>query len=344
VSPTTTTTLRDDVGELLASAGVELTGTTIDLNVARLALCSNLPEFQGRRYFARFDEATTPEYRLNCVDLDAHRLDEASLDRVADRTFRAKRFRTGFYLTHHFGPPAWITTRGKETTIFGRDLEKIVWTYYIKQMLTTLCADHGWLHLKAAGLVGPDGGATLLFGRGSGGKTVFLTQSCLAGAGFLTNTHVVIQGDVAFGVPSAMRVRDDACFGAMIRELALPRHLQSDEYVLDPNQAFPAAVDSAPVRNLCVIDYRPEFDRGIRRLDPRRFYQFIDQFAFPPSTYGLKDDLLAHVGGDMDHYLDAYGRMKDTMRTTVENANLFHINVDMLDPDQRARALEVLFS
>ena len=346
--PTTTTQdAADDVDRLLAERQIALSARIVDLNLTRFALHTNVPDFAGYRYFSRFADADTADpdgYRLNCVDIGLNPVDKADLDRLVDRTFRAKRMRTGFYLSHHFGTPAWIVTRDHATTIFGQEIEKIVWTYYVKHLLTAFAADRGVLHLKGAGVVSPGGEATLLFGRGSGGKTVFLTQACLADAWFLTNTHVIIDRNDAFGVPSVLRVRDDACFGAVIRARKLEQHLQSGEYLLDPSNVFEGSVDRAPIRNLCIIDFHPDRKHGIHRMEPKRFYQFLDQFAFPPSTYGLKDDLLAHYKGDIDMYLDAYGMMKAAMRDMVESARLFHVNIDMLDPRQRDRTLEALFT
>ncbi|WP_107657302.1 FomB family phosphonate monophosphate kinase [Nocardia suismassiliense] len=333
-----------DIDELLAEHGVELAGQSVDLGICSFMLQSNTSDFSGYDYFARLDTERAPEYRLDCVDLDVKAIDSGALDAVSDRTFRAKRFATGFYLTHHYGAPAWIATRGSRTTIFGRRLEKIVWTYYVKQLLTNLAADRGLLHLKGAGFVGPDDKATLLFGRGGAGKTVFLAQACMAGMSFLTNTHVVIDGARAVGVPSALRVRDDACFGRIIRSCRLQQHLQSDEYVLNPGDAFPDIVGSATVKNLCIIDYRSDRRPGIRRLEAETFFHFLDQFAFPPSTYGLKDDLLAHVDGDLDRYVEVYSNMKEAMRHLVTHADLYLVNVDMMDPSVRAEALGVLHS
>lgn len=293
---TTTQDAADDVDHLLAERQIALSTRIVDLNLTRFALHTNVPEFAGYRYFSRFADVTGDGpggYRLNCVDIGLSPVGNADLDRLVDRTFRAKRMRTGFYLSHHFGKPAWIVTRNRTTTIFGQEIEKIVWTYYVKHLLTTFAADRGILHLKGAGVVSPGGEATLLFGRGSGGKTVFLTQACLVDARFLTNTHVIIDRNEAFGVPSVLRVRDDACFGPVIRARKLEQHLQSGEYLLDSSEVFASSVDRAQIRNLCIIDFHPGQKQGIHQMEPKRFYQFLDQFAFPLSTYGLKDDLLA---------------------------------------------------
>lgn len=336
-----------DLDEILAVADVPLTTRIVDLNVLRIGLRTNVPDFAGYTYFTRFadahdTDADEVDFWLDCVDLDRSPLDEQALRNIADQTFRGKRFRSGFYLTSYFGAPAYLVSRGNRFAVFGRGLERTVWPYFVKHILTAYGADRRMLHLKAAGFTDPAGRGTLLFGRGGAGKTVFLASACEAGMSFLTNTHVLLRDNQAFGIPSSMRVRDDALFGPLIRKGGLESHLEADEFVADPARIFSRTADTCTVANLCVVDHRKDLPYGVTRLDDGDAYDFLEQFAFAVSAYGLKDDLLAHYGGDFHQYVRAYARMKAHLRTLVGSTRTFHINMDMLDPGMREEVLALL--
>jgi hypothetical protein len=330
------------VDRLLAAAGVRLTSRVVDLNLVRLRLSSNVEDFAGFGYFTRFADGGDADYQVDCVELDHVSLDERELAPLVDRSFRGDRFRSGFYLTYYFGEPAYLISAGNRYVVLGRRLERTVWPYFVKHLLTVFAADQDLLHLKAAGFGDRAGGATLLFGRGGAGKTVFLAAACAEGASFLTNTHVLLRGALAYGVPAAMRVRPDACFAPLIRHDGFAEHLTAGEFRADPAALFGSHTDRATVRNLCVVDHRPDRPFGIRRLDSERTFDFLEQFAFPVSAYGLKDDLLAHCGGDLDRYTDVYARMKAHLLALVEGAQRLHVNMDMLDPAMRADVFDAL--
>lgn len=330
----------NDVRETLAPHYSVRSSRVVDLNLFRLRISSNVADFGGYSYFSRFTQpADHCAYEIVCVDLDRDPVDPALIEPLADRGFRADRFRSGFYLTHHYGPPAYLVTRGSTIYVFGRQLERTIWPYFTKHLLTLFAVDHDMVHLKAAAFAQPTG-ATLLFGRGSGGKTVFLTQACAAGAVFVSNTHVLTSGSTVHGVPSAMRVRRDRCFEELIDSGRLEKHLDASEYRLDPGMIFghePAA--EATVRNLCVIDYNADRPPCFESVEEETFNAFLDLFAFAIGTYGLKDDVLAHLGNDFQRYGDAFSTMKRRMHDLVKTSRRLYINADMLDPQIRDRTL-----
>lgn len=319
----------------------------IDLNLLRVRISSNLARFDGYAYFSKFVEAPSGtevfDYEVVCVDLAEDPVDLELVRPLVDRTFRADRFRSGFYLTHHFGPPAYLVTRGNRIHVFGHDLHRLIWPYFVKHLLTVFAVDHDLVHLKAAALVQPQAGATLLFGRGGGGKTVFLTAACAAGARFLSNTHVLTRGDTVYGVPSAMRVRRDGCFGELITRGRLERHLEAGEYRVDPAVLFGGeALTEAPVRTVCIVDYRPDRPFRCDEVPVEDFAAFVELFGFAIGTYGLKDDVLAHLDGDFGRYAAAYGGMKARMSSLLSNSRRLYVNADMLDPAVRDTVLSTL--
>ncbi|MDN3053605.1 MULTISPECIES: FomB family phosphonate monophosphate kinase [Streptomyces] len=343
---TPTAASGDDVENLLGGQYTLRSSAVVDLNLFRVRISSNLTEFDGYSYFTRFVDPSVPgrvDYEVVCVDLDADPVDERIVSSLRDRTFRADRFRGGFYLTHHHGAPAHLVTRGNRIYVFGRRLDRVIWPYFTKHLLTVFAVDHDLLHLKAAAFIQPGSGANLLFGRGSGGKTVFLTQACVDGGTFLSNTHVLVDGLTVHGIPSAMRVRHDRCFGELIDSAGLAPHLEASEYRVDPALLFdhqPPA--QATVRNLCIIDYDADRPRRFEEMDVEPFAAFLDLFAFAIGTYGLKDDVLAHLGNDVLAYGAAFSAMKTRMLELIASCRRLYINADMLDPGVRRETLAAL--
>ncbi|CDR02675.1 hypothetical protein GCM10022420_094310 [Streptomyces iranensis] len=317
--------------------------SVIDLNVLRFRLSSNLEEFPARSYFTRFADDDTPvDFELRCIDTDRDTVDVSSIRHLVDTTVRAKRFTKGYYRGPYFGDPVYLITRNREFYVFGRSLEKIVWPYFVKYLLSIYAAENSYLDLKAGGFVLP-GGGTLLFGQTGGGKSVFLAQACMAGAQFLTNTHTLVKGDMAHAVPSAMRVRRDVCFGELIDRHGLPPHIEAGEYISSPDVLFEQpAVDAARIRNIVIVNSRPEAPSGFRRVDPSTAFSFLDQFGLGVTTYGLKDDLIAHFGYDLQRYAEHYKSMKEGLSRLCENARCFVSNIDMMDARVRASTLSVL--
>lgn len=315
-----------------------------DLHLLTVRISTNLEEFDAYAYFSReAPERPDADYEIVCVDLDRDPFDVEVLARRADRSLRAKRFRTGYYLSHIFGDPAYLITEGRRSYVFGRRLERTVWPYFVKRILTDFAADNGYLHLKAAGFAFDDGGTTLLAGPNGGGKTVFLTQACLGGARFLTNTHTLVRDGEAFAVPSAVRVRRAPHVEELIARHGLVPHLESGDFVAAPELLFPGApVDTGRIRNVVITDYNPAGHRGMERVTSEQAELFLEQFAFAVTNYGLKDDLLAHQGRDFEKFTGVLRTMRAQLSDLVAGARCYRANVDMTDPVRRADVLATL--
>ncbi|MGB3443585.1 MAG: FomB family phosphonate monophosphate kinase [Actinophytocola sp.] len=316
----------------------------LDLNVLRARLRFNTKDSEAYSYFASFaPDDSTADFDFTCVDLDHDELDESVLSRLSDRTIRSKRFRSGYYRGAYFGAPAYLVTRGREWHVYGRTLEKIVWPYLLKQALNVFALDAGYAHLKAAAFAHPDGGVTLLVGAKGSGKSVFLTRACQGGARFVTNTHALLRDGVVHGIPSALRVRDDECFGDLIRERGLRGHLVDGEYLATPDVLFgDAAVLSGPVRNVVLMNYLDGHPARFERVPSDTALSFLEQFALALNVYDLRYDLLEHLDRDVDRYVAAYGAMRDELATLCGRAKCYVANVGMQDPAVRRSVLAEL--
>lgn len=315
-----------------------------DLGLICVRISSNLEWFPAYSYFSSFrpDQAAS-DYEVTCIDLDRDEIPPEAYTGRADKSLRGKRFKAGYYLVHYFGEPAYLITEGRKFYVFGRSLDKTVWPYFVKHILTIFAADHGYLHLKAAGFELPGSGATLLVGRNGAGKTVFLAQACLNGARFLSNTHTLVRDGMAYGVPSAMRIRRDKCFGELIDKHHLTPHMESGDYVTESSVLFDSPqVSDSKVRNIVIVDYNRESSLGLTSISAEAAGLFMDQFSFAVTTYGLKDDLLSHCGLDFNAYVNVLGRMRRQLADLAAGAQCYRANVDMLDGDARSAVLRRL--
>ncbi|MEU0844710.1 hypothetical protein ABZ370_35285 [Streptomyces sp. NPDC005962] len=143
----------DDIDAALCSDEINLHYQTIDLNVMKLALNSNIPNHPAGDYFIRSQPSGSVDYRVDCIEVDSANIPPEELNALSDRTYHGTQFRTGYGL-------------------FGRRLEKVVLPFAVKHLLTVHSAETDAVHLKAAGFVDHTGGT---------GKSVFLAQACRSG-------------------------------------------------------------------------------------------------------------------------------------------------------------------
>jgi hypothetical protein len=312
----------------------------VHLGPLLLEIRCNEPHFSGFRYFP--DRVTrvptsggrgaSPDYSLNLCNITVDGpWPVQTLAELRDGGYRARRFAMGYYLTDHFGAPAYLMTRGREYWIFAEDFEPILWPYLAKALLTFYSMEHGLLHLKAA-TVAIEGNGTLLIARGGGGKTVLLAHLCRCGAEFLSNTHTLIDQDAAIAIPTAMRVRNDRLFGPLIAANHLTRGLKPDEYMADPltHMRWKCA-STAPVRNVCLVDYRGPNTRIIREMDRTTLLDYMDQFSLALNVYGLKEDVLDHLSANVTQFSDKVSEMRTQLRDLLDRSRTYYVSLDAED-------------
>lgn len=312
----------------------------VRLGPVHIDIGSNEPEFKGFRFFsnAGFSSSTAagleraPDFILSLCNLrhDAP-WSLVNLSATHDRSYRGKKMAAGYYLTDHFGTPAYLITRGTHYWIFADDFERILWPYAVKHLLTVYAMVHNMLHLKAAG-VALEGRGALLVGRGGSGKTVLLTQLCRSGAQFLSNTHALIDGQRLLGIQTAMRVRPDQFFAPIIAERGLAPNVRAGEYTADPLIDLGwSGAQSVPITTLCLLDYKAQADSVIRELDPHTMFDYMEQFALAINVYGLKEDILDTLGGDIGRFSMEMSRTRSRLQALVEGARCYYISCDAAD-------------
>jgi hypothetical protein len=316
----------------------------VSLGPLRVEICSNDEHFVGMHYFpesACANDDAPAYYTVRFCDL---RIDAPwplqKLSALQNATYRANRFAMGYYITDHFGPPAYLIIQGKDYWIFGTNFESILWPYVVKLLLTLYSMEHGMLHLKAASVAVAGNGA-LLVARGGGGKTVLLAELCRIGAQFLSNTHVLVDEHSILAVPTAMRVRNDSLFAPIIAARHLPPAIKTGEYTADPlvDLGWQTATDASP-KIICLVDYRGINTRVIREMDRDVLFNYMEQFSLALNVYGLKEDVLDHLGKDVSEFSVHMTGMKTKLRALVNQCRTYYLSCDATDP----RNLQALYT
>lgn len=322
------------------------------LGPVRVVIRSNDADFTGFRFFSEFFDAAgpdsnelEPDFKLSLCNLKLDGpwpLQELALER--DKSYRGKRMSVGYYLTDHFGTPAYLMTRGNHFWIFAEDFEPILWPYAVKYLLTLYAMEHNLLHLKAVGLA-VDGQGTLLVGRGGSGKTVLLSQLCRTGAKFLSNTHILVDSQNMVAVRTSMRVRQDRFFGPIVAARSLSPNVKASEYIADPirDLEWPSAA-AAPIRNVCLVDYRGPDHCAIREFDRDILFDYMDQFSLAVNVYGLKEDLLDALAGDVTRFSVEMSETRERLRTLIRQVRCHYVSCDAEDPGNLQTIMRLLSS
>lgn len=306
---------------------------------------SNEEAFAGFRYFSEqvSESSARPDYILNlcniCVDAP---WPMQTLSRLGDRSYRGIRFAAGYYLTDHFGEPAYLLTRSEHHWVFAKDFEPILWPYLAKALLTFYSMERRMLHLKSAA-VAVEGNGTLLVARGRSGKTVLLTHLCRRGAQFLSNTHVLLDGGSVIPIPSAMRIRNDELFRHVIVAQKLTASVKADEYLADPliHMGWKRGT-TTPLVNICLVDYRGPDTRVIHEMDREMLLQYMDQFSLALNVYGLKEDLLDHLGSNVELFGRHVKCVRAQLYEYVRRCRAYYVSCDAADPGNLESIYELL--
>jgi hypothetical protein len=316
----------------------EHTVITIDevirLGPVSFRLLSNIPDFSASQYFshaARNSPHGSPQFELWCVSLQRNNLDQTYLREHIDQTYRGTSFLNGYYIMDHFGPPIYLVTHGSRYYIFGEQLERVVWSYFVKHFLMIYAIQHRYLHLKAAAFA-IGSAATLILGRSGAGKTVFLTQLCKRGARFMTNTHALLKEGYVQGVASSMRMGFTPWSTALIHTVSSRSAIKPEQSLIDPYEVFDSCDDGrVKVKNLCIIDFRGTKNRVLKRLTAQELYDRAEEFALAINVYHLEEDLLDFYDGNYQQFARAYGEMKMQLSDLIKQIQGYYISCDILD-------------
>lgn len=276
------------------------------------------------------EEGTEGDYELVMCDLrDVPSIKGEDYVHFADQSFRADRFKSGFYLTHHYGERVWKITRGKIHIAIGENISKLFWSFYIKFFLSHYAVQHQSLHLKAAAVADRDNNISLIVGRGSGGKSVLLNKLITGGYRFMSNTHSLITGNKVYGISTAIRFRNDPYFSSYITSGLAKKHIEQGEYIISPNLIYKNFSIEGNLKNIIIANYGSG-NAGIFEVAPSYSLSVLWNFSYPLHTYAMKDDYLEMAGGNLSDfnriYCEDFRRVSDL--ANCKNTIYCNFNID----------------
>lgn len=320
----------------------------VDLGYMTFGVRTNLPYLPGGD-LVYHRAATSQEFNACAYRVNLHQagdLDDSEVTWLAQNrtdSFRAKRFETGFYVTHHFGVPAYLFSYGAEWWVVGTDLSKLLWSYFTKVILTIEAERTHGLHLKAASIE-IDGQGVLLVGRGSAGKTALAKHICERGAHFVCNTHCIIdQTGWVTGVRSPLRVRRDEVFAERIDTLAPRSHMDPREFAFSSDDLFGICKDRTKISKIFIVDFQSKSKSIIKKISALHTLNFMRTFSLPIPTYGIKDDVLSWLGGDHGDLFEVLSSIDAKLASLVETTDSFYVSMDLSRQENWEALLEVTF-
>lgn len=306
------------------------TDMLVDLGPLVLRIVSDVPDFAVLSYFSSTarptgsaEDGREPDAEVWCVSTR-----DAPDHWPVDQTARARGFLKGYYVTDHAGPPVQMVSTDRRIVLFGPRLERIVWSYVVKWVLSRHALATGAVFLKAAAFA-VEGYGILLVGRGGAGKTVMLNEFCRRGARFVTNSHALITGTTLQGVRTSMRMRPGPG-GSDHLGVVTRAALDPGQVVVDPTDLFgAAAVDSVPLRHIAVVDYRGPARHSVEQFTVQEAYSVLEQFGLGINVYRLEEDHLDDVDGDYRAFAAAQSALQSRLRQLVQDVPCHSVTTDV---------------
>lgn len=318
---------------------------TVNMGPCSFRLISNVDNFVAQKYFSQHSikiyANDAVDFGLYCVSLKESGLTKNKLVDFVDKSCRSGQFSNGYYVTDHFDKPVYLVSRGNSYYIFGEKLEHLVWPYFVKYFILLHSIQNKSLFLKAASF-SINSKATLLLGRGSSGKTVFLSSMCLNGADFISNSHVIIKRQAIYGVTSAMRIRPQPwCENLFDKDKY--HGIKRGEIIVDPYSVFRTNTQQhCSVKNICVLNFNGSKFHKIEKVSQRVVYDYAEQFSLGINVYRLEEDLLDFYKNDIDMFSKNYSLMKKRLFYLIKQCNCYFISSDVLNAKYRNEIFSLL--
>lgn len=322
------------------------TDVVVVLGNCTVRIKSNEVNFNALKYFSnsiitKAKEQST-EFTLTCVSLKEFGHKPKSLKLFVDKTCRGGQLTEGYYVTDHFGDPFYLVSEEADFYIFGEKFEKIIWPYFVKYFLLLHTIKNKSLFLKSAAFSINSKG-TLILGRGRSGKTVFLSNLCLNGADFISNSHTIVKDDKLHGITSSMRIRPDLWCEKLFTEEQKTPGIKANEFIIDPHSVF-SLNSEKPVKiyNICILNFKGSGFHKITKITHKQAYDYAEQFSLGLNVYRLEEDLLDYYQNNLKLFSNSVSTLRKQLKKLIQNCNCYHISSDVLNPKYRDKVIKLL--
>lgn len=321
-----------ELEEALQSSAERCFEIAVNLGNTSLRLISNCASFAGATFFSRsalLNANAQADHDLWCIDDPGGLLRQRMQCYGSAQSYRAACFKMGYYATDHFGTPLLLYRFANRHYVIGECLERVLWAYFVKFFIFIKSLEQQQLFMKAASVAFGRHGV-LILGRGSGGKTTFAQILCHGGgARLVTNSHAVIDGRILTGVRTTMRVRLSDKFPPAAQYSPA---LRAGEVLVDPFESCATCDDGRVcLESLCIVDYRPERDEGVRRISPDEAFGFLEQFSLGLNVYRLEEEMLEFYDHDLFQYGRSMQALGGRLRTLVNLVPSYVVRTDLFD-------------
>lgn len=241
--------------------------------------------------------------------------------------YRENVMRSGYYIGHHFGSPAYIKWVDEKNIFLAcEDPGRIIWSYIIKVILTIFSQKKKLLHLKGSSIEYKKK-AFLVLGRGGSGKTEFCMKLCDRGARLMGNTHALVKGNNVFGIKTNIRIRKN----------------DFENYVsLNSMSEFPFSHTWTPIGAIFWIHYRMDGINNIIKLESNTAYQNMRWFSEAIGTWELKEDIADYLNSDplcFSNYMESIDSM---IRQLCDENLIYYINLDIWSNEGQKKVLDLM--
>lgn len=311
-----------------------------------IRIFSNIETSRIEKYFSKKivvnKKLTFPRYYIYCMYCEKDEDIFIHSKQLVDNTYRGKCFSNGYYVTDHFGDPVNVITSGNEIYLYGKYLEKIIWSYFIKYFLLLDSIDNKGLFIKAASFA-INNKATLLIGKGGAGKTVFLSHMCMnKKVEFITNSNAIIKNNHIHGIYSSMRIRPGKHYNELFKVSSKHENLKEDEVIIDPDNYFEITMNTGKsVKNILILKYTPNVHK-VTKISKSICVNYLELYALGINVYKLEEDLQEYFLDNVLVLGEAYSNMKAVLNKLVGNCNCYYIETDILESANKEKIEKLL--
>jgi hypothetical protein len=303
-------------------------------------------------YFSRaqyLDQELPPNYSIQISEKQAFPKSEALRSGSPSVCLQSKRergFADGYYTSSYFGEPV-LASHSKNYTrvqLVGPNCDLIVFRHYLKLFLTIQSFDSDALHLKAACIeCGPH--SYLVVAAGEGGKTTFVHSMMEQGAGFVSNSQVMLgMTGAAKGIHSNIRFREVRSSGRFTFESAIVS--RGDGYLVDPLLLYGQENLRLSTQLTGIIFLK----RGARStfrfeaLAPRVAASLASRLSEAINFYDLKEDVLDYAENDLSEFSRLMMQVDEKLQRVFQAVPSYYVEVDVLDENVRPKLHDMLAS
>lgn len=249
-------------------------------------------------------------------------------------------FNKGFYVCDHFGTPLNIVVDEKRMMIFGKNFNRIFWSYIIKYLMQIWALKNNTIFTKCSAFEFEKSG-NILIGCSGSGKTTFNTHMCNSYAKFITNSNAYIRDGMIMGIASKVRIRinrNTYLWQKHINE----NGLSEGEFLIDPCKEFDSHCNQwIPIKNVILVNYH-DGNNQIERISADIAYYYAQQFMLGLNVYRLEEDVLNYYSNNLQLASMQYKKMLVQLKDTIENCNCYYADVDITKPEVQKNIIDKL--